>query len=415
LDARRHPQPDLTSVLIRRGLTLLAAALLLAGCGEAKKPPKAALGLRPVTFDELPGWASDRPSEAVPALQRSCARFAKLPAERPVGPGGLAGTIAEWQPLCAALATLPGGDDATRAFFETWFVPFLASSSTGGEGLFTGYYEPDLRGSRVRDDAHPAPLYRIPDDLVTVDLGDFRADYKGESIVGRVDGHRFKPYFSREKIEGGAIAGQGAELVWVESTIDSFFLQIQGSGRVQFADGSTTRVGFAATNGQPYYPIARALLENGTFKKGEASMQRLSAWLRSHPDQADALMNRNRSYVFFREIAGDGPIGAQGVVLTAGRSLAVDPAYLALGGPLWLDTTWPRDTPQGGQPLQRLLIAQDTGGAIKGPVRGDIFWGTGDPALAIAGTMQQAGRYFLLLPKPAADRRVTLIARGMMP
>ena len=415
MDARRDPQPGLKPAFLRRGLALLAAALLLAGCGEAGKPPKPALALRPVTFAELPGWTADHQAEAVPALQRSCARFAKLPAERSVGPAGLAGTIAEWQPLCAALASLPAGDEAARGFLETWFVPFVAASSAGGDGLFTGYYETELRGSREHDDAHPAPLYRLPDDLVTVELGDFRADYKGESIVGRVDGHRFKPYYSREAIAGGALAGRGYELLWVEDPIEAFFMEIQGSGRVELPDGSRVRVGFAGTNGQAYYPIARALLENGTFKKGEASMQKLDAWLRAHPADAQALMNRNRSYVFFREITGDGPIGAQGVALTAGRSLAIDPSYLALGMPLWLDTTWPRDTPQGGQPLQRLMVAQDTGGAIKGPVRGDVFWGTGAPALAIAGSMQQPGRYFLLLPKPAAERRMMLIARGMLP
>ena len=415
MDARRHPQPDLTSIFVRRGLALLAAALLLAGCGEAKKPPKAALELRPVTFAELPGWASDRPSEAVPALKRSCARFAKLPAERSVGPSGLAGTIAEWQPLCTALAALPDGAAAARTFFETWFTPFLASSSFGGDGLFTGYYEPELRGSRVRDDAHPAPLYRIPDDLITVDLGDFRADYKGQSIVGRVDGHRFKPYYSREAIEKGALAGKGAELVWVENTVDSFNLQIQGSGRIKFDDGTTMGAGFAGTNGQPYFGIAGPLIADGTFKKGELTAQKLTAWLKAHPAEGEALMNRNRSYVFFRAVEGETPIGAQGVVLTAGRSLAVDPGYLPLGGPLWLDTTWPSGSPEGGQPLQRLMIAQDTGGAIKGPVRGDVFFGTGDPVLALAGIMQQPDRYFLLLSKPAADRRLTLIARGMLP
>jgi membrane-bound lytic murein transglycosylase A len=210
------------------------------------------------------------------------------------------------------------------------------------------------------------------------------------------------------------LAGQGAELAWAESPVDTFNLQIQGSGKVQFDDGSTMSVGFAGTNGQRLYMIGRALVEDGTFKKGELTAGGLTAWLKAHGKEGEALMNRNPSYVFFREVKGDTPIGAQGFAVTAGRSLAVDPAYIPFG-PLWLDTTWPAGAPQAGQPLQRLMVAQDTGGAIKGPLRGDVFWGTGDPALALAGPMQQSGRYFLLLPKPAADRRLMLIARGLLP
>ena len=406
------------ATLARSALAAIAAILLLAGCGEAKKPaPGASLRLRPVRMADLPGWGADKPSEAMPALALSCGRFAKLAPERPVGPGALAGTIGDWRPICAAAAAVPAGDDAAaRAFLEAWFEPFLAESSAGDDdSLFTGYFEMELRGSRTPDDTYRAPLYRVPDDLITVDLGDFQADLKGRRVTGRVEKNKLKPYYSRAEIAAGALAGRGLELLWTDDAIDAFFLEVQGSGRVQLPDGSKVRIGFAGQNGLPYYAIARTLLQNGTFKKGEASMQRLRAWLRDHPAEAQDLMNKNRSYVFFREIEGDGPIGAQGVPLTAGRSIAIDPGFLALGLPVWLDTTWPKGTPQDGQPLQRLMMAQDTGGAIKGPVRADLFWGTGDAALAIAGTMQQAGRYFLLLPKLAAEQRRAIIAQAMLP
>jgi membrane-bound lytic murein transglycosylase A len=395
------------------------AVLLLAACTAEKKPapPAAVLELRATEFASLPGWQADHAAEALPALARSCARFAKLAPERMLGPSGLAGTVADWKPACAALAAVPGGDDAAaRAYLEAWFAPFAArAAGSDGTGTFTGYYEAELKGSRMPDPAYPAPLYGIPDDLITVELGDFRADYKGQSVVGRVDGHRLKPYWSRADITKGALANRGLELFWVESPVDLYFLQVQGSGRIELPDGSTARVGYAGKNGQPLTLVGRTLVEMGAIPRKEVSMQAIRAWLAAHPDQAQQVIDKDRSYVFFRLVEGDGPIGSQGVVLTAGRSLAIDPAYLPLGVPLWLDTTWPNATPQAGQPLQRLMVAQDTGGAIKGPVRGDVYWGTGGPALAIAGYMNQAGRYYLLLPKPVAEKRLALIAQSMLP
>lgn len=397
----------------------VAALLIVAACAPDEPPAPAAtrLLLEPAEFGDLPGWENDRMAETLPALLRSCGRLLSQPPDRPVGPDGLAGTVADWRAPCEAAAALPPGDHAAaRSFFARMFAPFavLKADREGvtDEGLFTGYYEPELVGSRRQGADFATPLYRRPADLVTVDLGEFRADWKGESIVGRVVEGRLRPYHDRAAIDSGALDGQAAELVWVADPVDAFFLQIQGSGRVQLAGGDWIRVGFAASNGHPFRGIARDLIDMGVLPKEDASMQAVRDWLRANPDQASALMQKNPRYIFFREITGpdalaDGPLGAQGVPLTPLRSLAVDPGFLPLGAPLWLDTTWPAGTPEGGQPLQRLMIAQDTGGAIKGPIRGDVFWGTGEAALARAGGMKQAGRYFLLLPRPVAERRQT--------
>ncbi len=396
----------------RRGLARFTALLAVAfagaalsACGE-EEPPEPRLLLTRAAFADLPGWAEDPVHEALPALRRSCQRLATQAADRPVGPQGLAGTVADWQGACDAAAKLSTADHSVaRAFFETAFVPFALDDGKGGEALFTGYFEPELQGARQPDAAHGVPLYRQPSDLVTVELGDFRADLKGNSIVGRVVNGRLKPYFTHEEIDRGALAGQGLELVWIDDPIEVFFLHIQGSGRVRLADGGIMRVGYAGKNGHAFRAIGRDLIEMGVMTRDEVSMQRIRDWLRRNPDQARTIMYKNRSYVFFREIEGEGPVGAQGVPLTPLRSLAVDPAFLALGVPLWLDTTWPPGTPAAGEPLRRLVVAQDTGGAIKGPLRGDLFWGTGETALAGAGAMKQTGRYFLLLPRAVAERR----------
>lgn len=388
----------------------VAVALLLAGCvakppAELKPPPEE-LVLTPTAYAALAGWRADDQAAALPALQRSCGRLLKQPDDRPVGPttGGspVAGTVADWRAACDAIVQAGGLDAATaRSLVEQWFEPFRAADRAGPEGLFTGYYEPELHGALTRDATYAVPLYRRPDDLVTVDLGDFRADWHGEKIVGRVVTGQLKPYPDRLTIERGALADRHLELLWVDNAIDAFFVEIQGSGRVALPDGRTVRIGYAAQNGHAYVAIGRALVARGALARDQVSMRTIRDWLAQHPDEAAAVMDLNPSFVFFKEIAGDGPVGAQGLVLTPGRSLAVDPKFLPLGVPLWLDIDQP--AAPGGR-LRRLVVAQDTGGAIRGPVRGDLFCGTGAAAGEEAGAMQQHGGYVLLLPRPLAER-----------
>ncbi|WP_193366770.1 murein transglycosylase A [Pelagibius marinus] len=400
---------------------LLLAGLLLAACGgeepappkEPPEPPKAeaelppaepALLLEPVDFAALPGWEEDDLAAALPALTRSCGRLLAQPDDRAVGPDALAGSVADWRVPCDALGQITAGDDAAlRAALEQHFRPFAVSNAGAREGLFTGYYEAELKAAAGPDAPGATPLYRVPDDLVTVDLALFRADLRGEKLVGRVQDGRLVPYLTRKEIDAGALADRGLELVWAGDPVDAFFLHVQGSGRVVFPDGRVTRVGFAGSNGHPFYAIGRALIDEGVIDRKSASMQKIRDWLRAHPQKAEEVMQRNARYIFFREITGEGPIGAQGVALTPGRSLAVDSALLPLGVPLWLDTTWPATD----RPLRRLMVAQDVGSAIKGAVRGDFFWGSGDEALAEAGRMKQKGSYYLFLPKAVAERRET--------
>jgi len=346
------------------------------------------------------------------AINRSCARLARLADAAVVGPAGIGGQAQDWRAPCAALAALPAGDHvAARSALERWFVPYAASNNGDTKGLFTGYYEPELRGSRSRSGRYVVPLYGRPADLITVDLGLFREELRGQRIAGRVQGGALRPYASRAEIEAGALAatprdgGGPLELVWVDDGIDAFFLEIQGSGRIVLDDGSILRVGYAAQNGHPYYAIGRELVSRGVPRE-QVSMQSIRAWLAANPDQAREVMNKNPSFVFFRTLAppaaaDDGPLGAEGVALTPGRSLAVDRAHLAMGLPVWLDA---EDPLEASRRLQRLLVAQDTGGAIRGPVRGDVFWGFGSDAAERAGKMRSAGRYWILLPRDAAAR-----------
>lgn len=388
----------------------LLAALWLAGCEgkQVETPPEALperLTLSPVAYAALPGWSEDSLSEALPALRRSCGRLAAAPDERALGPEGpagpVAGTVADWREACDTLNSLAPGDDAAlRSVLERHFTPFAVGNNRQTDGVFTGYYEAELRGALAPDGRHGWPLYAKPPDLLTADLGSFRGDLDGIRLVGRVEDGRVVPYLDRATIEDGALAGQGLELVWIDDPVDAFFLHVQGSGRVILPDGEVVRVGFAATNGLPFTAIGQVLLDEGKVRPGEASMQHIHEWLRANPGQAHEIMRRNRRFTFFRIIEGEGPIGGYGVPLTPRRSLAVDPAFIPLGAPLWLDTTWPGS----GQPLRRLMVAQDIGGAIKGPVRGDFFWGYGEEALHYAGRMKQGGRYYLLLPNAVAER-----------
>ncbi len=385
--------------------------LALAACGKKpdekveREPPRpAGMVLLETDIASLAGWNEDAVAEALPALLKSCRALMAQPAERPVGPRGLAGTVADWREPCAALDSLAPEDDAAlRSVLRSNFVPFAVTDAGADQGLFTGYYEAELRAAAAPIDGFRWPLYKRPEDLVRVNLGRFRADLEGEQIYGRVRGGALVPYHSRQEIDGGALDDRDLELLWVDDPVDSFFLHIQGSGRARLPDGSTIRVGFAGTNGLPFTGIGRVLLDEGLIPRDRASMQSIRDWLRANPDKAREMMQRNARYIFFRTIDGEGPIGSQGVALTAGRSLAIDPALLPLGAPIWLDTTWPGED----RPLRRLMVAQDTGGAIKGPVRGDVFWGTGEAALEVAGGMKETGRYYLFLPAAVAERRRT--------
>ena len=301
---------------------------------------------------------------------------------------------------CGAAAAVQTDADA-RIFFETAFQPFAVTVDGESTGLFTGYYEPELRASPVRSAVFSTPLYRRPADLVELDLGRFRADLKGERIVGRVDGAGFVPYHDRGAIMDGVLDAQALELAWLDDPVEAFFLQIQGSGRLVYPDGTAMRVGYAGKNGRPYASIGRALVKRGEITLDEASAQRIKRWVRENPDGARDLLATNESFVFFEARAddGEGPRGAQGAPLTAGRSMAVDRSYLPLGLPVWLDL------PYDGAPsdhIRRIVVAQDVGGAIKGPIRGDFFWGSGDRAGAFAGRMKSRGRYFILLPRSLA-------------
>ncbi len=392
---------------LRAAVVALLAAL--AACAP-KLPPAPPLAFRAASFADLPGYAADRVAEALPALSRSCTRM--------VARGSAAldgidryGSGQDWQAFCTGLNALKPGDDAgLRRLVERELQPVAVIGDGKAEGLFTGYYEPMVRGSRQRTGGYTIPLYRQPADLVQVDLGEFRDALKGQRIAGRVRDGRLRPYDDRGAIETGTLAGKNLELVWLDDAADAFFLQVQGSGLVQLADGKQMRVGFAAQNGHGYVAVGKVMIDRGLLSREDVSMQSIRAWLRANPAAAPELLRQNPSYVFFRELPApkddsDGPPGAQGVALLPGRSLAVDRGLHAMGLPLWLAATRPSaQPPHDDLPLQRLMVAQDTGGAIRGAVRGDVFWGHGPEAESIAGRMKHPGKIWLLLPRGVAAR-----------
>lgn len=400
-----------------RALACAGFALALVGCAEMPKsdsdqsvtvPPakpeqqsKAEEGLHlfPVAYSSLFGWEDDQIGEVLPALRKSCDKVKALPAMKQLGPSGVGGYAGEWEKPCRILTSLqPNDHEGVRSFFEQYFQPFLASNPAteySARGLFTGYFEIGLSGSRKKTARYSIPLLKRPSDLVMVDLGQFRDEWKGQRTAGRINSGRLVPYEDRAAIEDGALKHRNLELVWVDDPVGAFFLHIQGSGRISFEDGTVMRVGYDGQNGHVYSSVGRILIDRGEIAPEKMSMQAIANWMRAHPKEGEKLRRANPSYVFFRQLDGSNPIGAQGVELTPGRSLAVDRSYLPLGLPIWLVTT----DPKGEAPhLARLLISQDTGGAIKGPVRGDIFWGFGEAAAKLAGTMKDFGSYFLLLP-----------------
>jgi membrane-bound lytic murein transglycosylase A len=345
--------------------------------------------MTPSTFSALPGWDKDDLRQAWPAFTASCGVLIRKD---------------EWKEACGAARSVPAGDVAAiRGYFESWFVPNQIRSPDGADtGLITGYYEAMLHGARKRGGAYQTALYKVPDDLLTIDLAGIYPELKGKRLRGRLVGKKVVPYGTRAEIDRADMAGK--ELLWVNDPVEAFFLEVQGSGRVQLDNGETVRVNYADQNGHPYKAIGRWLIDQGELPVGGATMQSIRAWIVAHPTRRQELFNANPSYVFFREERladpGVGPKGALGVPLTPGRSVAIDAQLLPLGAPIFLSTT----ESASEVPLQRLVMGQDTGGAIRGAVRADFFFGFGTEASENAGRMKQRGQVWVLMPRPAASR-----------
>ena len=340
--------------------------------------------LKAADWAQLPGWIDNDALAAWPVFMVSCGPLKKQ---------------AAWQAVCESAAQqTPQDDAAARAFFERWLLPYQLSTTEGNDtGLITGYYEPLLFGSRTPTSRYRFPIYAVPEDMLIIDMGSVYPELKTYRLRGRVEGKRVVPYHNRADIEAARAPLAGKELVWVDDAVDLFFLQIQGSGRVQLQSGEVVRIGYAEQNGHPYVSVGKKLVDMGELNVDQASMQGIKQWGIRNPEKLPALLNQNASYVFFRELppSPNGPPGALGIPLTDGRSIAVDPRAVTLGVPVYLATTFPNST----QALNRLVLAQDTGGAIKGVVRADFFWGYGDAAGKQAGSMRQQGKMWVLLPK----------------
>lgn len=351
--------------------------------GEPPKGPELQL-LKASTWENIDGLDQDNLTAAWGALLQSCSTLKKN---------------VLWRNACEAVLASPMPSSAEAlALLREHFAPWRATTANGTDtGLITGYYEPLLRGSRVKTDRYRYPLYSRPGDLVTVELASLYPELASRRLRGRLQEGKLTPYFSRGEIEVRQSPLAGKELLWVDDIVDLFFLQIQGSGMVKLDNGEQVHVGYADQNGQPYQSIGKVLIDRGELTSDKASMQGIKDWARRNLDKLRDLLNSNPSYVFFRELPNglSGPLGALGVPLAAERSIAVDPRYIPLGAPVFLSTTYPNSD----KPLQRLMLAQDTGGAIKGAVRADFFWGAGNDAGRLAGAMKQQGRMWVLLPK----------------
>ena len=359
----------------------------------------------PVGWGALPSWAQDDLSDVWPVFINNCKGLM-----RPTG-GSMVqqarATPRAWQAVCAAAAKAqPQTGAEVRAFMEQHLQPWRLLDEQGkpARNTVTGYYEPLVYGSRRRGGEYQWPLYQPPADLLTIDLGSVYPELAGKRVRGKLDGKRVVPYDTRAEIAAKP-ERQPDAIVWVNDPVEAFFLQIQGSGRVQLPDGKMIRLAYADHNGRPYASIGRWLADRGEMPLAQTSMQNIKAWARNNPQRVQEMLNANPAMVFFREeaVAGAdagadfGPKGAYGIPLAAKRAIAVDTRYVPLGAPVYLATTMPASS----QPLRRLVFAQDTGAAIKGPARTDFYWGFGDEAGALAGRMKQNGEHWVLWPKQA--------------
>lgn len=329
-----------------------------------------------VEWMDLPGWLDDDLRQSLAAFRDSCSALKYR---------------SDWQNVCRVVDNVGDNKRAARNFFQHHFTPWQVFNDDGGnEGLITGYYVPDLDGRRQASDEYSYPIYGRPDDLLAIDVSAVYPELGHYRLRGRLEGNRVVPYWSRDDIDGLKQPLRGSELFWVRDPVALYFLQIQGSGRINLGDGSHVMVSYADQNGYPYRSVGKLLLE-----RGEPTPD-IDQWWSNHPHQLHQLLSENPRYVFFRSLNMDTlmPPGALGVGLTSQRSIAVDPRFIPLGAPVFLSVTWP----DSGKPLQQLMVAHDTGGAIKGRGRVDFFWGVGDDAGRYAMQMKQQGQMWLLLP-----------------
>lgn len=396
-------------------LTGLAVAVLLAAAagpgpsaGAAEKPVKAFISSRPVplesiAYERIPGWMADDHAAALDAFLVSCRKLGRPPEpdDPPVLPDK-AWIVTELVRICDVAEAMPESErsnrEAARQFFERWFDPFNVRGPRAGR--LTGYYEPEVDGSLERSAEYDVPVFRRPPDLVSLVDGGGAVPPGGWTAM-RNDNGKLVPYFTRAEIDDGALDDKGLELLYLASPVDAFFMHIQGSGRVRLPDGRVMRIGFDGKNGYPFTPIARVMLKRGLVRKEDLALARMKAWLAADPERGRKIMQENKSYIFFKErkeLSPEmGPVGGQDVPLTPGRSLAVDPAYNPLGLPIFVVS--PGMKHAGKRGFRRLMIAQDIGSAIKGPERGDVFWGSGDAAGRSAGRTNHPGHFVVLLPR----------------
>jgi len=403
LSPRIFPDHRISKGDISGNWLALGISLMLAACVAPRVPPVVSPPVAPPkivappvapfaasNWEMLPDWQLLDLVPSWPAFLQSCRVLKSKP---------------DWQEVCSRTEQIDTADSAAlRKFYETWFTPYQVRNPDGSEqGMITGYYEPKLYGSRTKTERFRYPLYAVPDDLLTIDLGEAYPQLKDMRLRGRLQGKHVVPYYSRAEIDAktesstGTNALKARELFWVDNAVELFFLQIEGSGRIELPDGKLMKVGYADQNGLPYVSIGKKLVQAGELKLEEASMQGIKNWAEKNPDKLPALLAQNPSYVFFREMPDSlsAPLGALGVPLTGEYSLAVDARTIPLGAPVFLSTTYPNDN----APLNRLMLAQDTGGAIRGAVRADFFWGFGEAAATQAGKMKQQGRMWVLFPK----------------
>ena len=375
-------------------------------CGDepatATSPPKDTLTLTKVKYSDLPGWTDDKLSEAVPSFLRSCAVIAKLKNSDPMGHDGHGGTAGQWRKACAAAAFVkPGDEEAARKMFETEFVPWQAAGKAGTEGKLTGYNVQQIRASRKKGGKYQIPIYDRPKDLVMIDLSKHIPDAHGRRIWGKLDPKGdVVPYPTRGEIRKGALAGQNLEIMYADDPVDVLFAHIEGSAKAVMDDGSIVWLEFAGKNGRAYRGVGGVLKSMGQLQApGSGTMQGIRKWFADNPGKFDEVVDQSHSFVFFHESKEPGAVGSQMVVLTAERSMAIDRAYIAQSTPIFVDTRAPNVGATGASPWRKLLIAQDTGGGILGPVRGDIYWGDTEAAAERGGRMGGPGKYWLLLPK----------------